>query len=220
MVRQGEVTRPLLLLPAVLLLAGAPAVPPAARWVHEELLVLDTHFDTPANLGRPGWSILDRHNVSKDGNQVDVPRMGEGGVDGGFFVIYTPQGPVTPEGDRAARDFGLVRAVQFREMAAAHPDVFRFVTTADEARAAVAASKRFVFMSMENGYPFEGGLSLITAFHRLAVVMMGAAHFKNNDLADGATDTPRWHGLSPKARAFVAEANRLGIVVDGSHSSD
>ena len=214
-------SRALLLLPVfVLLLAGAGPASDTARKVHESLLVLDTHFDTPANLGRPGWSIMDRHSVAIDGDQVDVPRMIEGGVDGGFFAIFTAQGPRTSEGDRAARDFALVRAVQIREMAAAHPDVFRFVTTAAGAQAATAAGKRFVFMSMENGYPFEGDLSLMSGFHRLGVVMMGAAHFRNNDLADSATDTPEWHGLSPKGRAFVAEANRLGIVLDASHSSD
>lgn len=207
-----------------LLLSGAgPAsdvVSKRARAVHERLLVLDTHFDTPANLGRAGWSIMDRHSVAIDGDQVDVPRLVEGGVDGGFFAIFTPQGPRTTQGDAAARDFGLVRAVQIREMAARHPDIFRFVTTAAEARAVVAAGKRFVFMSMENGYPFEGDLSLMESFHKLGVVMMGAAHFKNNDLADSATDTPEWHGLSPRGRAFVAEANRLGIVLDASHASD
>lgn len=206
-------------LAASLLVSAAPA-PPNARAVHEQAIVLDTHFDTPANLGRPGWSILDRHSLALDGDQVDLPRMKEGGVDGGFFAIFTAQGPRNADADRAARDFALVRAVQIREMAAAHPDVFRFVTTPDEARAAVAAGRRFVFMSMENGYPFEGDLSLINSFRKLGVVMMGAAHFLNNDLADSATDKPEWHGLSPKGRQFVAEANRLGVIIDGSHSSE
>jgi membrane dipeptidase len=39
-------------------------------------------------------------------------------------------------------------------------------------------------------------------------------------LADSATDAPKWHGLSPKGKAFVAEANRLGMVIDASHASD
>ncbi len=50
--------------------------------------------------------------------------------------------------------------------------------------------------------------------------MMSPAHFRNNDLADSATDTPEWNGLSEKGRAFVAGAHRLGIVIDASHSSD
>ncbi len=207
------------LLAAPLMIGAAPDRK-TARAVHDRAIVLDTHFDTPANLGRPGWSIMDRHDVAVTGDQVDYPRMVEGGVDGGFFAIYTGQGPRTPEGDRAARDAGLVRAVQIREMVAGHPGVFRLVTTSAEARAAIAAGKRFVFMSMENGYPFEADLTLMRTFQRLGVTMMSPVHFRNNDLADSATDKPEWNGLSPKGRAFVAEANRLGIVIDASHSSD
>lgn len=214
----------------IALLASLAAVPLAAeptravtqdaRRVHEAAIVLDTHFDTPANLGRAGWSIMDRHSRADDGDQVDYPRMVEGGIDGGFFAIFTAQGPRTPEGDHDARDAALVRAVQIREMVARHPDAFRLVTTAAEARAAVAAKKRFVFISMENGYPFEGDLSLVRSFQRLGVTMMSPVHFKTNDLADSATDKPEWNGLSAKGKAFVAEANRLGILIDCSHASD
>src|SRR5690606_6116086 len=42
----------------------------------------------------------------------------------------------------------------------------------------------------------------------------------NNQFADSATDKPRWNGLSPLGRQWVAEMNRLGIVIDASHSSD
>ena len=36
--------------------------------------------------------------------------MAEGGLDGGFLVVYTAQGALTPEGYRAGRDAALVRA--------------------------------------------------------------------------------------------------------------
>ncbi|AJP70693.1 dipeptidase [Sphingomonas hengshuiensis] len=209
-------------LPLLALLATLPAVASAqtARKVHDDAIVLDTHFDTPANLGRPGWTITDRHDTARDGDQVDVPRMIEGGVDGGFFAIYTAQGPRTPEARRAARDAGFVRAVQIREMVARHPNVFQFVTTAEQARAVAASGKRFVFMSMENGTPVEADVSLLSTFHALGLTMASPVHFKNNDLADSATDKPEWNGLSPAGRAFVAEANRLGILLDASHASD
>ncbi|QQV77377.1 dipeptidase [Sphingomonas aliaeris] len=207
-----------LLAPLALLTLAASA--PDARQVHEAAIVLDTHFDTPANLGRPGWSIMDRHSRADSGDQVDYPRMVEGGIDGGFFAIFTAQGPRTPQGDRDARDAAMTRAVQIREMVARHPDVFRLVTTSAEARAAIAAKKRFVFMSMENGYPFEADLSLMRSFQRLGVTMMSPVHFKNDDLADSATDAPEWNGLSPRGRMFVAEANRVGILIDCSHASD
>jgi membrane dipeptidase len=214
--------RTLATLPLLALLATLPTLASAqtARKVHDDAIVLDTHFDTPANLGRPGWTITDRHDTAKDGDQVDVPRMIEGGVDGGFFAIYTAQGPRTPEARRAARDAGFVRAVQIREMVARHPDVFQFVTTAEQARAVAASGKRFVFMSMENGTPVEADVSLLSTFHALGLTMASPVHFKNNDLADSATDKPEWNGLSPAGRTFVAEANRLGILLDASHASD
>lgn len=69
--------------------AQATATPVSAEVhaLHERLLVLDTHLDTPMNLVKPGWSILDRHSV-EDGSQVDYPRMVEGGLDGGWWAVY------------------------------------------------------------------------------------------------------------------------------------
>jgi membrane dipeptidase len=200
--------------------APASAARPDPRRVHEAAVVLDTHFDTPANLGRPGWSILDRHDAVRDGSQVDLPRMIEGGVDGGFFAVFTPQGPRGAAGNAAARDHALYRASEIREMVARHSDRFALALTADDPARILAARKRFVFMSMENGSPVAGDLSLMQAFYRLGVRMIGPVHFRNSDLADSATDTPEWGGLSPAGRRFVAEANRLGMVIDASHASD
>jgi membrane dipeptidase len=194
-------------------------VSPSARAVHDSLLTLDTHLDTPANFARPGWDIMDRHQIA-DRSQVDYPRMVEGGLKGGFFAIYTPQGPRTPEGDRAARDAAIMRGVEIREMVAKHGDKFALALKADDAAAIVASGRRVVFMSIENSYPIEGDITLMSTFQKMGVRLIGPVHFKNNDLADSATDAPEWHGLSPLGRRFVAEANRLGLVLDASHASD
>lgn len=201
--------------------ALAEAKSPSAQ-AHAEAIVLDTHFDTPANFHLPGWSMLDRHSVKADGSQVDYPRMVEGGVDGGFFVIFTPQGPRTPEGLAKARDAAIVRGVEIHEMVARHGDRFALATRAEDAGAIAAQGKRFVFMSIENSYPLGQDLSLMKTFYDLGVRMIGPIHFMNNDLGDSSTDPkgPEWHGLSPLGKAFVAEANRLGMLLDASHASD
>ena len=220
-------TRFLLATTAVLALVAATAPmsaqaadPAAARKLHEGLLTLDTHLDTPANFGRPGWDILDRHSADKDGSQIDYPRMVEGGLDGGFFAIFTNQGPRTPEATRAARDAAIIRGVEIREMVAKHGDKFALARKADDAERIAAQGKRVVFVSVENSYPMDGDITLLSTFYALGVRISGLAHFKNNDMADSSTDTPEWHGLSPLGKQFVAEANRLGVVLDGSHSSD
>ena len=194
----------------------------AARALHEQLLTLDTHLDTPANFALLGWNIRDRHEASRDGSQIDLPRLAQGGLDGGFWAIYTPQGPRTPAGDREARDFALTRALAIREMVAANATSFELALRADGAAAIAARHKHVVFLSIENAYPIEADLSLLATFYKLGVRLSGLAHFANNDLADSATDPkgPEWQGLSEKGRAFVAEANRLGVVLDGSHASD
>src|ERR1700710_2348548 len=92
--------------------------------LHQRLICLDTHLDTPASLARPGWDVMARHSFGADMTQVDYPRMGAGGLDGGFWAIYTPQGPLTPTGLMAARDAALLRAAEIREMVAAHPKEF------------------------------------------------------------------------------------------------
>jgi len=199
--------------------AAANAQTPDPAAVHAGLLTLDTHLDTPANFARPGWDMMDRHTI-KERSQVDYPRMVEGGLKGGFFAIYTPQGPRTPEGDHAARDAAIMRGVEILEMVAKHGDKFELALNADDAAAIMAKGKRFVFMSIENSYPIEGDLSLMSTFQAMGVRLIGPVHFKDNDLADSATDKPEWHGLSPLGRKFVEEANRLGLVLDASHASD
>ena len=199
---------------------GGVKVSPQAHAVHEAAIVLDTHMDTPALFARPGWDITDRHAVEKDGSQVDLPRMIDGGVDGGFFAIFTPQGPRTKAGDDKARAFGLVRAIEIHEMVTKHPDKFELAVTADDAVRIAGQHKRFVFMSMENAYPLAGDPGMLDAFYALGVRMVGFAHFTNNDFADSATDKPEWNGLSPKGRALLAEMNSLGVIPDPSHSSD
>jgi membrane dipeptidase len=205
---------------AILIAAASSAFAADARAPH--ILRLDTHMDTPMNFARPGWDIMDAHTFEGDLSQIDYPRMVKGGLDGGFFAIYTPQGPRTPEGLAAARDAALKRAVEIHEMVARHSDKFALALRADDAARISASGKRVVFMSIENSYPLGKDLTLLKTFYELGVRMAGPVHFTNNHLGDSSTDPkgPEWHGLSPLGKEFVAEANRLGIVLDASHASD
>jgi len=221
----------LLALPAFALLmagsalAAAPLAPPVsakAKALHERVLTLDTHLDTPASLAIDGWSIADEHGVRTDYTQVDLPRMKKGGLDGGFWAIYTAQGPLDRAGLDKARDFALLRGMAIREMALKDPAHFTLATHADEAAAIARTGKRIVFMSMENAYPLGEDTSLLNTFHAMGVRMVGFAHFQNNQFADSSTDPKgeRWGGLSPLGVQLLAEMNRLGIIPDASHSSD
>ena len=54
---------------------------------------------------------------------------------------------------------------------------------------------------------------------RLGVRYLTLTHVNNTAWADSATDEPRHGGLSDVGRDYVAEINRLGILVDLSHVS-
>ena len=194
-------------------------VTPEDRYIHDRMMVLDTHLDVPMRF-RDGWDFGDQHHFAEDNSQVDLPRMAQGGLDGGFFVIYTAQGDVTPAGYRQARDAALLRTSEIHRMLSAHRDDVALVTTPDEAEQAWREGKRIAFMSIENSWPLGEDLSLLETFHRLGVRMAGPVHSRTNQLADSTTGEARWRGLSPLGRRWVAEMNRLGMLIDVSHSSD
>ena len=198
--------------------SGDAAAAPAS--VHERTLTLDTHLDTPTHFGRPGWDIAERHTKAGDMSQVDLPRMREGGLDGGFWVIYTAQGPLTPEGYAAARAYALNRSDEILSVVRANNGAMQLATRADEAEAIARTGKRIVYKAIENSYPLGRDLSLLAEFHRRGVRMAGPVHSKDNQFADSTTGEKRWGGLSPLGRRWVSEMNRLGMVIDASHSSD
>jgi membrane dipeptidase len=189
--------------------------------VHEDLLTLDTHLDTPVHFSRPGWRMADRHDLATDIAQVDLPRMVEGGLDGGFFVIYTPQGELDEEAFAAALAYAERRQQEILLMLATNAATLEAAWSADDAERITGEGRRFVFQSIENSYPLGEDISALQGFYDRGVRMAGPVHFRNNQFADSSTDPePRWNGLSPLGRELVAEMNRLGIVVDGSHASD
>lgn len=77
-------------------IAQEAAAPPQS--LHQRLMTLDTHLDTPVWFSNPNWKFGDRHDWETDLAQVDLGRMDTGALDGGMFVIYTAQKEVTPQG--------------------------------------------------------------------------------------------------------------------------
>ena len=196
--------------------------PIPARVLHERLIVMDTHLDTPALLIRPGFNITARHDPARDYSQVDLPRMIEGGLDGGFWVIYTPQGPLIQQAYDATYKVALERSDAILEMVETYPEHFTLATRASDAAQIEGAGKRIVYKSIENAYPIGEDLSRLDVFYQRGVRMVGPVHFANNQFGDSATDLngPKWGGLSPLGVELVKKANRMGILLDASHAHD
>lgn len=212
-----------ILLTATALTACSPGgdKPKAAEApLHSRMLVLDTHLDTPLHFERAGWSFADRHALADDMAQLDIPRMKDGNLDGGFFAIYTDQGPLTPKGYADALAFARKRSDLIDKTIAANSAAIAPALTADDALRLNKEGKLIAFKSMENSYPLGEDLSLLQEFYNKGLRLAGPVHSKDNQFADSATGEGRWKGLSPLGKQWVAEMNRLGIVIDASHSSD
>lgn len=203
---------------------GPTSISAHARAVQAQAINLDTHLDTPMLFSQPGWNIRDRHSHQTDGSQIDYPRMVEGGLDGGFWVIFTGQANRDAAGNRKARDAGLKRLAEIREMVAANPDTFELATTAGDAARIKAAGRKSVYISMENAYPLEQDPSLLSYYYKQGLRMLSLAHTSHNDFADsagtGTAPEGEHGGLSDKGRALIEQANRLGILIDQSHASN
>ena len=189
---------------------------------HEDFLVLDAHLDTPIVLDRPGFDISSRHDPMHDYAQIDLPRMREGGLDGGFWVIYTPQGDLTPQGYEDALAHAWHRNRVIDEMLIDYADNFMPATTADDAAAIVAQGKHVVYKSIENAYPLGLDVTQLDAFYESGVRMVGLVHMTNNQFADSSTDPDglKWNGLSPLGKDLIRRANALGMIIDMSHAHD
>ncbi len=193
-----------------------------AKEIHDRYLTLDTHLDVPIMLRLPGFDISQEHTWVDDASQVDFPRMKQGGLDGGFFVIFVPQKLLNQELRANAVDEGFLIANLIRETVDIHADLCGLATTPEQAMALKAAGKHVVFMGIENGYVIGRDIGLLEEYHELGVRYFGIVHTRNNDLGDSSTDGrgPLHFGLSHLGMAAVEECNRLGMMIDVSHASD
>src|ERR1700678_868280 len=187
-------------------------ISPAARELHFQSIVVDTHDDTTQRLLDPKFDFGARHT---DGS-VDIPRMREGGLSAIFFSIWIPgtvTGPTAVQ--RALDQIGAVR-----ETVARHANDLVLCTTADEIRHAKATNKIAVLIGVEGGHMINNSLANLDKFFALGVRYMTLTHTVNTDWADASTDKAAHNGLTDFGKQVVREMNRLGMMVDVSHVAD
>lgn len=180
------------------------------------LLTLDTHIDIR-------WPDPPDATTETD-RRVDFPKMLRGGLNAAVFIAYTPQGKRDPESlaAAAARAEAMLRHIRTR----ADGTTRRFCTTAHELEAAHAAGALCVLSAVENGNAMARDLSRLKLWRDLGAIYLTLTHDGHNDLADAARpkpdlgDGPVEHGgLSTLGRSAIREMNRVGLLVDVSHSA-
>jgi membrane dipeptidase len=203
-----------------------------AHKIHNKILTIDTHLDTPLIMDiypsffGEEFDLSQRYqNAVFQGfvfRQVDFPRMKEGGLDAGFFVAFVSQGDRDAEGNQAAIEEALGLIDLIYEKVEAHPDLAEVVSAPKDAYRLQKESKRAIYIGIENGYAIGDDLSMVESYYDLGARYMTLSHSSNNDICDSSTDPqgPEHGGLSRFGEDVVAEMNRLGMMVDVSHISD
>ncbi len=186
-----------------------------AEFVHKDAAVIDMHCDTIERF-------MDGEDLRQDldHGHIDIPKLKRGAVDLQVFACFV--GP--PEDDlekaQAAKTaFRQIEAVH--RLAGENPDDLEIVTTYQDALRLRNSGKTGILIGIEGGYAIENDLDLLRAFHRAGVRLMTLTHWTRTDWADASGD-PRaeFGGLTEFGERVVKEMNRLGMIIDLSHSHD
>ena len=203
--------------------ASAPddALEKKARAIHDRVITMDTHNDIS-----PNNFTAERNYTQELTNQVNLPKMFKGGLDASFFIVYTGQGPLTPEGydraySQAIEKFDAIHRLA-EQMA---PDKIGLALTAADVRKIAASGRKVALIGVENGYPLGDettAVARLKEFYDRGGRYLSLAHNGHSQLSDsntGEAEGWKWNGLSPLGKQVIAEANRLGIMIDVSHPS-
>jgi membrane dipeptidase len=196
-----------------------PDLATRAKTLQAQAIVVDSHVDTPMQLADKPADVAKRGAT----DHFDLIRAKEGGLSAPIFSIFVDAAFVKTGAARRAHELidVTLRTID------ANPGAMQLATSVADIRAAKQAGKLGVLMGIEGGHAIEDSLAVLRDMSRLGVRYMTLTHVNTNHWADSSgplRDRPllrKTHGgLNDFGRAVVKEMNRLGMIVDISHTSD
>jgi membrane dipeptidase len=189
----------------------------AARALLSRTPLFDGHNDLPwvIRVDRAARGDVFAYDLNRlhEGADTDIPRLREGMVGAQFWAAFQPTNAPHPA-RTALEQIDLIRRIE-----EAHPEVFLPARQASDYAKARAQGKIASFIAVEGGVGLENSLSPLRIWHAAGVRLMTLCHNETLDWIDSATDAPRNGGLNAFGRPIIGELNRLGIVIDLSHTS-
>lgn len=189
-----------------------------ARELLGTTLLIDGHNDLP-------WAIRQAKAAPRDvpaydlrkhtPGDTDFERLAAGGLGAQFWSVYIP-------GDDKAYGYARKQLEQIdiaRRLIQQYPDRLGPALTADGIETVWRSRRIASLLGMEGGHALENSLGALRAYYELGVRYMTLTHNVTLDWADAANDKPRHGGLTRFGEAVVREMNRLGMLVDLSHTS-
>ena len=181
-----------------------------AHQLHDRILTLDTHCDTPMFFPQG------IHFEQRDPRiLVDLHKMTEGRQDATIMVAYLPQPTDNPTAfaDNIFDKIETIVRDNSRYLALAR--------TPEDLWKNKHLGLKSIMLGIENGIALDGKLSNLRHFADRGIVYMTLCHNGDNDICDSASKSNQTHGgVSQFGAEVIAEMNRLGILVDMSHAGE
>ena len=198
-------------LPLFQWLVGEAASYRQAHRVHDRVLTLDTHCDTPMFF--PEGIHFDQRDPKI---LVDLHKMTEGRQDATIMVAYLPQ---TLEKDPTAFADRIFDKIE--EIVAQNSLYIAQARTPDDLWLNKHRGLKSIMLGIENGIALDGHLERLQHFKDRGIVYMTLCHNGDNDICDSASRSNNTHGgVSAFGQQVIREMNRLGILVDMSHAGE
>lgn len=186
--------------------------------IHRSLLLIDTHNDITSRT-------VDGYDIGKNKNDghTNITSLREGGVGAEFFAVYVASSYVK-DNRSAHRTLQMIDTVR-HDIVARYPDAFVLATTADDIERIHKQGKIAALMGIEGGHAIEDDLRLLRDYYALGIRYMTLTHTNTNNWADSSGDIDKpgvqhHNGLTPFGKEVIHEMNRLGMMVDISHTAD
>lgn len=186
--------------------------------VLERVPLFDGHNDLP-------WAVRQSDAAPRDARaydlrtrtpgHTDIERLRAGGVGAQFWSVYVPY-EATEEGAAKVQLEQIDIAKQIFDL---YPDVFEPAFSVSDVERAFGSGRIASLLGMEGGHAIENSLGSLRAFYDLGVRYMTITHGTTIDWADSGTGEPTHDGLTEFGKEVIREMNRMGMLVDLSHTS-
>ncbi len=179
------------------------------KTIHEKVLTLDTHCDTPMFFPQ---NIDFSHRDSRI--LVDLHKMEDGRHDASILVAYLSQ----------KQDIGKTYADNILDkieaMVDANSKYIRIARTPTELYLNKREGLKSIMLGIENGKALDGNTSNVHHFANRGVVYITLCHNGDNDICDSARGENTHNGISLLGEKIIEEMNACGVMVDLSHASE
>jgi membrane dipeptidase len=184
-----------------------------ARDLLRRFPLIDGHNDLP-------WTLRERTAPADltrpvEGTHTDLPRLQAGGIGAQFWSVFVP---ASLAGESAVTAV-LEQIDLARRMIAAYPEALELALTAADVERIFASGRVASLLGAEGGHAIASSLGVLRMLYELGVRYMTLTHNANVGWADSATDEKAVGGLTDFGRDVVREMQRLGMLVDLSHTS-